>query len=61
MIDKNEAPEGYYAVKVSGIITCHECYFHDDEKGCLLVKGLCTRKGRKDKTDVIFKKKEAQV
>lgn len=57
MIDRNEAPEGYYAVKGKN---CEKCAFNNNDESyftCpMYVLKLCTADGRPDKTDVIFNK-----
>jgi len=56
MIDENEAPEGYKAVE-SKNGTCEGCDFWPNRER-LCEKTPCTAGLRKDKTDVIFVKKE---
>ena len=57
MVDKNNAPEGYIAIKGSN---CEKCAFNKDEESwwdCML-NTMCIAYCRPDKTDVIFIKKE---
>jgi hypothetical protein len=55
MIDENEAPEGYKAVKYT---TCYDCdRYHPD----LCKKEVhCNAEYRTDKEDVMFAKREAK-
>ena len=53
MIDPNEAPEGYLAVK--GNNGCFECAFKNRSADCLSAD--CTPNNRKDLCHVIFVKK----
>lgn len=61
-VDKNEAPEGYEAVKTTEIWQCTGCAFEFD-KTCPTVpyEGniTCLNFERKDKCEVIFKAKDA--
>ena len=52
MIDKNEAPEGYFAV---GDFGCDGCAFTYIDKNCL--SAICGGGYRKDGCNVIFVKK----
>jgi len=58
MIDKNEAPEGYIAIKEQKKDMCTGCAFSTDD-GCSIKYDdrICTDCDRKDKTGVIFIKK----
>ena len=52
LINKDEAPEGYYAT--SG--KCHECDLNEDR--CIWPK--CATHTRRDNTSVIFKRKDSE-
>ena len=60
-VDRDDAPEGYYALGSNG--KCTGCAFCVPRVGCELpgvppYNNDCTSKLRRDGRDVIFKKKE---
>ena len=54
-IDKNDAPEGYIAVKLAE--GCMKCAFYEDFSECFAYSLICDARHREDKQNVVFIKK----
>lgn len=61
MIDKNEAPEGYEAVKEKHAYSCKGCDLADDNGNCTASRLPCSRFFRTDDSNVIFVKKPEEI
>ncbi len=61
MIDKNEAPEGYEAVKEERAYSCKGCDLADDNSNCTVSRMPCSRLFRTDNSNVIFVKKSKEI